>query len=508
MRVGEAEPAVALATGWEAVRDALARLDEPCHVIARRDSVAATTDIELAQALERREPGAVLATLPALAPGQLGDRGFRSAHGVRLAYLAGSMANGISGHELVASLGRAGILASVGTAGLAPAVVASLVDRLRAELRGEPFAVNLIHTPQSPQLEDALVELYLRRGVRTVEASAFMRLTPAIVAYRAAGLGRGRDGAPAAANRVIAKVSRREVAAQFMSPPPAAMLRELVAAGRIDAAQATFAARLPVADDVTVEADSAGHTDGQALVCQVPALVALRDELGRRHGFDVAVRLGAAGGISTPASVAAAFVLGADYVVTGSINQGCVEAATSDTVKRQLALAEPSDVAMAPAADMFEDGVRVQVLKRGTMFAMRAQRLYELYRSHDSIAELPAPERARLEQQVFRKGLDEVWDDTRAYLSARDPQLLQRARATSTCASRWCCGGTSDALPIGQSAASLGARPTTRCGAGPRWARSTPGSRARISPTRRGDARRTSPRASWPAPRTCCECKA
>ena len=47
-----------------------------------------------------------------------------------------------------------------------------------------------------------------------------------------------------------------------------------------------------------------------------------------------------------------------------------------------LAQAEQADVIMAPAADMFEMGVKVQVLKRGTMFAMRAARLYELYRAY------------------------------------------------------------------------------------------------------------------------------
>ncbi len=40
---------------------------------------------------------------------------------------------------------------------------------------------------------------------------------------------------------------------------------------------------------------------------------------------------------------------------------------------------------MAPSADMFEMGVKVQVLKTGTMFAMRASKLYELYTKYDSI---------------------------------------------------------------------------------------------------------------------------
>jgi NAD(P)H-dependent flavin oxidoreductase YrpB (nitropropane dioxygenase family) len=50
-------------------------------------------------------------------------------------------------------------------------------------------------------------------------------------------------------------------------------------------------------------------------------------------------------------------------------------------VREMLAQAEQADVIMAPAADMFEMGVKLQVLKRGTMFAMRAAKLYELYRA-------------------------------------------------------------------------------------------------------------------------------
>ena len=47
------------------------------------------------------------------------------------------------------------------------------------------------------------------------------------------------------------------------------------------------------------------------------------------------------------------------------------------------------DVVMAPAADMFEMGVKVQVLKRGTLFPMRAQRLFELYPAYHGGEALP-----------------------------------------------------------------------------------------------------------------------
>src|SRR5205807_8321546 len=167
--------------------------------------------------------------------------------------------------------------------------------------------------------------------------------------------------------------------------------------------------------DVTAEADSGGHTDNRPLVALLPTLLALRDRMQAQYGYHEPLRVGAAGGISTPASVAAAFALGAAYVLTGSVNQACVESGSSDAVRQMLAEAEQADVIMAPAADMFEMGVKVQVLKRGTLFAMRAAKLYEIYRSRDSLDAIPAADRAMVEKTIFRTSLDEVWDQTQAF---------------------------------------------------------------------------------------------
>ena len=60
------------------------------------------------------------------------------------------------------------------------------------------------------------------------------------------------------------------------------------------------------------------------------------------------IRVGAAGGISTPESALAAFMMGAAYIVTGSVNQACIEAGASDYSKKLLAQAEMADVIMAP----------------------------------------------------------------------------------------------------------------------------------------------------------------
>jgi PfaD family protein len=119
--------------------------------------------------------------------------------------------------------------------------------------------------------------------------------------------------------------------------------------------------------------------------------------------------------------------MGAAYIMTGSVNQACIESGTSDEVRRLLAEARQADVCMAPAADMFEMGVTVQVLKRGSMFPMRASRLYELYRSCGSLEEIPAAERDKLEKSVFQASLEQIWQDTRSYFLGRDPRQVERA---------------------------------------------------------------------------------
>ncbi len=156
-------------------------------------------------------------------------------------------------------------------------------------------------------------------------------------------------------------------------------------------------------------------------------MLSLRDEIQNQYHYNQPVRVGAGGGISTPSAALAAFMMGAAYVVTGSVNQGCIEAGASEHTRKLLAKAGMADVMMAPSADMFEMGVKVQVLKSGTLFPMRAQKLYDLYTRYDSIEAIPADEREKLERQVFRRSLDSVWADTIAFFEGRDPDQITRA---------------------------------------------------------------------------------
>jgi PfaD family protein len=337
------------------------------------------------------------------------------------------MANGIASEEVVIEMAKAGMLGIFGAAGLSLPRIEQAIQRIQAEAGGLAYGFNLIHSPSEPQHEQATVDLYLKYGVRVISAAAFLRLTPTVVQYRVTGLYRDQSGAIQSPNKVIAKVSREEVAEQFLRPAPKAMLDKLVREGKISAQEAELAAQIPMADDLTAEADSGGHTDNQAAPVLIPLLCSLRDQIKAELGYANHVRIGAAGGISTPTSVASAFTLGAAYVVTGTINQACIEAGTSPMVKQMLADAHVYDVGMAPASDMFEAGIEVQVLKRGTLFAMRGTKLYDLYRQHDSLESIPPDVRAKLEEQLFKRPLNDVWDDCVSFFEERDPAQLDRA---------------------------------------------------------------------------------
>ncbi len=368
----------------------------------------------------------IAAYLPPLPPESLGDTAFCKAHGVKYPYVTGAMANGIASVEIVEAMANAGMLGSFGAAGLSLERVTAAIDRLQANLGDKPFAVNLIHSPNEPAHEMHLAARLIEKGVRHVEASAYLDLTPAIVRYRVAGLSQGPDGV-VIGNKILAKISRTEVATRFLSPAPAKMLAELLAAGHVTAAQVDLAGRVPMCDDITAEADSGGHTDNRPAITLLPTIIALRNRLQKQFGYATPVRVGLAGGIATPASVAAAFSMGAAYVCTGSVNQACVESGSSDPVRKMLAEAGQADVAMAPAADMFEMGVKLQVLKRGTMFAMRAQKLFELYRQFPSWEAIPEAERVQVEKTYLRTTFADIWNQTREFFLKRDPTVLARA---------------------------------------------------------------------------------
>ncbi len=366
--------------------------------------------------------------LPPMSLSQLGDTSFCNDYGIDLPYMTGSMANGIASTRLVIAVAKAGLLASFGAAGLTIKQIEQAIIELKRDLPEKNYCFNLIHSPNEKSHELAVVALYLLHGIRFVEASAYMALTLPVVHYRLAGIHLDDLGNIVTPNRIIAKASRVEVASRWLSPPPDKFITELLENGEITHEQAELAKRIPMAQDLTVEADSGGHTDNRPAITLLPTMIALRNRLQKKFNYSTSLRIGAAGGIATPESAAAAYALGAAYIVTGTINQACIESGSSDLARQMLTEAKQADVTMAPAVDMFEMGVKLQVLKRGTMFAMRGNKLYELYRSYQSIGEIPQKQRNEIETQIFKATLDEIWLKTKEFFMERgDPEQITRA---------------------------------------------------------------------------------
>lgn len=371
------------------------------------------------------------AFVPALMPQNLGNTRWKQIHQTKFAYYGGEMAQGIASALLCEELAKHGMIGYFGAAGNSLQFVEENIVRLNKNLteQGLTYGTNLINSPQDSSIENAIVDLYLKHGVARIGAAAYLQMSAPLVKFRLKGLTRLQDGSICAKHHVAAKISRNETAARFLSPPPEDIVRNLLANRDITEEEASLSQFIPVADDITAEADSGGHTDNRAALALFPSIMALKDKMQTQYQYAEIPRVGLGGGIATPASAAAAFAMGADYIDVGSVHQSCVESGTSDVVRDMLSHATQADVANAPAGDMFEMGAKVQVLKWGTMFSQRAKKLGEWYAQYRSLESMPPQAIMQLEKDYFKKSLDEVWAGTVEFFNKRNPTEIEKANA-------------------------------------------------------------------------------
>ncbi|NBV42236.1 hypothetical protein EBR96_05650, partial [bacterium] len=217
-----------------------------------------------------------------IAPSQLGNPEFKAVHRVKYAYVAGSMYRGIASKELVIAMAKAGMIGFLGTGGMNLNEIDANIKMIQSELDPDfSYGMNLLHHLHSPIVEMNTVELYLQRHIKRIEASAFMKITPALALFRLRGLTRSSNGAIECNHHIFAKVSRPEVARAFMSPVPANIINDLLAAGAITSEQAELGTQVPVAHDLCLEADSGGHTDQGVAFALMPAIQSLKNEIQR-----------------------------------------------------------------------------------------------------------------------------------------------------------------------------------------------------------------------------------
>jgi trans-AT polyketide synthase/acyltransferase/oxidoreductase domain-containing protein len=89
----------------------------------------------------------------------------------------------------------------------------------------------------------------------------------------------------------------------------------------------------------------------------------------------------------------------------------------SETVKNMLQEINVQDTDYAPAGDMFKIGARVQVLKKGTFFPARANKLFMLYNHYNSLDEIPEKIRDQIQKQYFKKSFEEIFHEVKEHLT-------------------------------------------------------------------------------------------
>ncbi|MBC6473918.1 MAG: hypothetical protein GDA48_14845 [Hormoscilla sp. GM102CHS1] len=175
----------------QGIKTKLLNLDKPCYFLRVKGRMGITNDGYLGAVADadngKTSSVETLTAVPPLLPQQLGDPSFLDFQGVKYANSSEAMANGIASEELAIALSKERILSSFGAAGLVPDRVEAAIHRIQEAVPYGPYAFNLIHSPAEAAIERRGVELYLKYGITTVEASAFLDLTPNIVRYRLAG---------------------------------------------------------------------------------------------------------------------------------------------------------------------------------------------------------------------------------------------------------------------------------------------------------------------------------
>ena len=113
------------------IRDKLLKLDKTCCIVKNGDSIGVCLKEDADESTSSLSMSLLAKALP-LKTTQLGDPEFIKFHGLKMAYMTGSMANGIASENLVISSGKFGLLSSFGAAGLLPSIIEKAINNIQS----------------------------------------------------------------------------------------------------------------------------------------------------------------------------------------------------------------------------------------------------------------------------------------------------------------------------------------------------------------------------------------
>ena len=120
---------------------------------------------------------------------KLGSADFRKAYNIPYSYVAGTLDQSPASRRLVIRMAKAGMLAYLGTAQMNIEEIAQHLTAIQKEIGfNQTYGMGLTHQSTDSDLEMQIIQLYLQKGSRNIEATAFTRLTKALVYFHVAGL--------------------------------------------------------------------------------------------------------------------------------------------------------------------------------------------------------------------------------------------------------------------------------------------------------------------------------
>ncbi len=354
-------------------------------------------------------------------PNNLGSNKFRKMYGLKYSYVTGGMYGGIASKELVSKMSLNGFLSFLGTGGMSFSQIKDSIQYIKHHSSDKPFGINVLFNHPDSEKEDSIINLLLQLEINFLEAASFICITKPLVKYRVKGIYKDSKGQIITPNNIFIKASRSGIIKQFLEPIPELYLNQLIEDGVITSYQAELAKQIPLSNNIIFEADSGGHSDNRPAIAVFPVIKNLISQY--KYNYNCDFYLGLAGGLGTPESIAAAFIMGADFVVTGSINQCTPESGAPSIVKEMLSKSGVEDFDTCPTGDMFNTEAKIQVLKKGTLFSTRAKKLIQVYNKYDSIEEIDEKTKLDIENNYFKNSLDEVYEVCKRKLPS---EILQK----------------------------------------------------------------------------------
>jgi trans-AT polyketide synthase/acyltransferase/oxidoreductase domain-containing protein len=336
----------------------------------------------------------------------IGNAEFSKKYRTKYNYAVGGMGHGISGVDFVVKSCNEGILSFLGANCVDLDVIGSMIDQVKHKINSDTlFGVNITENYFEPQNTKDLINLCTEKGVRVIEASNFMTVTKELVRYKISGIGLDAEGS-VTGNAIIAKVSNTNVAREFLKPPSDSILNELLNEKAITKDEFDIAGKIPVADDVCIVGDCAYETEKGNLLTMLPEVLDVAEKIYKENLLVAKSRIGAAGSIGSGRTILALHYMGAEFFMTGSVNECTKEADIPDDVKDMLVKTNVNDFTYAPSENMFELNRFVQVLKKGVFFPSRANMLKSVYDTVNSIDDISGEIKLYIEDKLLQCGFD------------------------------------------------------------------------------------------------------